>query len=99
MSQLRALLPLLGAQPVDGVLSPASTGPSSLSPAGSAEFVGKSPRTTRRAHRRMRPPLLPVSLDLSRVGLLSGLFPAVSAGVEVPSSEHDQSFGVGGGGL
>ena len=40
---------------MDGVLSPASTGPSSSSPAGSAEFVGKSPRTTRRAHRRMRP--------------------------------------------
>ena len=30
-----------------------------------------------------RPPLLPVSLDLRRVGLLSGLLPAVSAGVEV----------------
>ena len=128
MSQLHALLPLPVAQPVDGVLSPASTGPSSLSPAGSTEFVGKSPRTSRRAHRRMRPvpvmetsvgdlpvltlqdpsaaqgavvfdcrpPLLPVSLDLSTVGLLSGLPPAVLAGVEVPSREHGLSFGGGG---
>ena len=48
MSQLCALLPLPVAQPVDGVSSPASTGPRSLRPAGSAEFVGKSPRTTRR---------------------------------------------------
>ena len=46
MSQLCALLPVPMAQPVDGV-SPASTGPRSLRPAGSAEFVGKSPRTTR----------------------------------------------------
>ena len=44
-----------------------------------------------------RPPLLPVSLDLSGVGRLSGLPPAVSAGVEVPPSEHDLSFSVGGG--
>ena len=44
--QLRALLPVPVAQPVDGVLSPASTGPRWLRPAGSAEFVGKSPRTT-----------------------------------------------------
>ena len=34
MSQLCALLPLPVAQPVDGVLSPASTGPGSLRPAG-----------------------------------------------------------------
>ena len=55
MSQLCALLPLPVAQPVDGVLSPSSTGHRSLRPAGSVEFVGKSLRTTRRAHRRMRP--------------------------------------------
>ena len=55
MSQLRALLPLPVVQPVDGVLSPASTGPRPLRPAGSAEFVGKSPRTTHRAKRRVRP--------------------------------------------
>ena len=101
MSQLRALLPVPVAQPVDGVLSPTSTGPGSLCLAGSAEFVGKSPRTTRRAKRWVRPvrvvetsvgdlpvltlqhpsavqggvvfdcrpPLLPVSLDLSGIGL------------------------------
>ena len=76
-------------------MSPASTGPRLLRPAGSAEFVGKSPRTTRHAKRRVRPvcvvetstgdlpvltlqdpsdvQLLPVSLDLSDIGLLSGL--------------------------
>ena len=127
MSQLRTLLPLPVAQPVDGVLSPASNGPRSLRPAGSAEFVGKSPRTSRRTHQRMRPvrvmetsvgdlpvltlqdpsaaqgamvfdcrpPLLPVSLDLSGVGLSSGLPPAGSAGVEVPPSEHGLSFSGG----
>ena len=42
-----------------------------------------------------RPPLLPVSLDLSGVGLLSGPPPAVSAGVEVPPSEHGLSFSGG----
>ena len=41
MSQLRTLLPVPVAQPVDGVLSPASIGPGSLRPAGSAEFCGK----------------------------------------------------------
>ena len=41
MSQLRALLPVPVAQPVDGVLSPASTSPRSLRPAGSAEFAGR----------------------------------------------------------
>ena len=54
MSHLRALLPVPVAQPVDGVLLPASTGPRSLRPAGSAEFVGKSPRTTRHAKRRVQ---------------------------------------------
>ena len=122
MSQLRALLAVPVAQPVDGVLSPASTGPGSLRPAGSAEFVGKSPRTTRRAKRRvrpvetsvgdlpvltlhdpsavqgggLRPPLLPVSLDLSGIGLLSGLPPA-AASVGVPPNEHGLSFRGGGG--
>ena len=43
------------------------------------------------------PPLLPVSLDLSGIGPLSGLPPAVSAGVEVPPSEHGLSFSGGGG--
>ena len=103
------------AQPVDGVLSPASTFPRSLRPAGSAEFVGKSPRTTRRAKRWVRPvrvvetsvgdlpvltlqdpsavqgavvfdcrpPLLPVSLDLSGTGLLSSLHSAVSRSASV----------------
>ena len=55
MSQLRALLPLPVAQPVDGVLSPALTGPGSLRPASSTELVGKSPRKTRRAKRWMWP--------------------------------------------
>ena len=118
MSQLCALLPVPVAQPVDRVLSPASTGPGSLRPDGYAEFVGKSPRTTRRAKRRVRParvvdtsigdipvltlldpsavqgevvfdcrpPLLPVSLDMSGIGLLSGLPPAALAVVEVPPS-------------
>ena len=45
MSQMRAFWPVPLAQPVDRVLSPASTGPGSLRPAGSTEFVGKSPRT------------------------------------------------------
>ena len=54
MSQLRALLPLPVAQPVDGVLSPASTGPESLCQASSTELVGESPRRTRRAKRWMR---------------------------------------------
>ena len=40
MSQLRALLPLLVAQPTNGVLSPVSTGPGSLRQASSAELVG-----------------------------------------------------------
>ena len=42
------------AQPVDGVLTPTSTGPRLLRLRGSPEVGGKS-RTTRRAHRRMRP--------------------------------------------
>ena len=128
MSQLRALLPVPVAQPVDGVLSPASTGPRSLRLAGSAEFVGKSPRTTRRAKRRVRlvhvvetsirelpvltlqdpsdvqgavvfdcrSPLLLVSLDLSGIGLLSGLPPAASASVGVPPNEHGISISGGG---
>ena len=99
MSQLRALLPVPVAQPVDGVLSPASTGPRSLHPAGSAEFVGKSPGrpdVLRDGCDRCvlqdpsdvqgavvfdcRPPLLPVSLDLSGIGLSSGLSLAVPPG-------------------
>ena len=128
MSQLHVLLAVPVAQPVDGVLSPASTGPGSLRPAGSAEFVGKSPRTTRRAKRRvrpvrvvetsvgdlpvltlqdpsavqggdLRPPLLPVSLDLSGIGLLSGLPLAAAASVGVPPNEHGLSFRGGGGTL
>ena len=127
LSQLRTLLPLQVAQHVDGVLSPASTGPRSLRPAGSPEVVGKSPRTTRRAYRRLRPvrvmetsvgdlpvltlqdpsaaegavvfdcrpPLLPVSLDISGVDLSSIRPPAVSAGVQVLPSEHGPSFGGG----
>ena len=55
MLQLRALLPLPVAQPVDGVLSPASTGPGSVCQASPTELVGESPRRTRRAKRRMRP--------------------------------------------
>ena len=114
MSQLCALLPVPVAQHVDGVLSPASTGPGSLSPAGSAEFVGKSPRTTRRAKRRVRPvrvvetsvgdlPVLTLqdpsavqgSLDLSGIGLLSGLPPAASASVGVPPNEYGLSISGG----
>ena len=55
MSQLRALLPLLVAQPMDGVLLLASTGPGSLRQASSTQLVGESPRRTRHAKRRMRP--------------------------------------------
>ena len=43
-----------------------------------------------------RPPLLPVSLDLSGIGLLSGLPPAASASVEVPPNEHGLSISGGG---
>ena len=103
MLQLRALLPLPVAQPMDGVLLPVSTGPGSSRQASSAELEGESPRRTRHAKRRMlplhvvgtsvgdlpvltlqdpsdvqgavvydcRPPLLPVSLDLSSIGPLS----------------------------
>ena len=42
-----------------------------------------------------RAPLLPVSLDLSGIGLLSGLPPAALAGVKVPPSEHGLSFSGG----
>ena len=55
MSQLHTLLPVSVAQSVDEVLSAASIGPGSLRPDGSAEFVGKSPRMTRCAKRRVRP--------------------------------------------
>ena len=55
MSQLRAVLPFPVAQPVDGVLSPASTGPGSFRPASSTVLVGESPRRTTHAKRRMRP--------------------------------------------
>ena len=68
MSQLRELLPAPVAQPVDGVLSPASTGPGSLRRAGSAEFVGKSPRTTRRAKRWVRPVRVVEDLTIARMG-------------------------------
>ena len=40
MSQLRALLPVPVAQPVDGVLSPASTGPGSAPPDSSSDHRG-----------------------------------------------------------
>ena len=90
--------------------------------------MGKSPRTTRRAKRWVRPvrvvetsigdlpvltlqdpsdvqgvvvfdcrpPLLPVSLDLSGIGLLSGLPPVASASVGVPPNEHGLSISGGG---
>ena len=45
------------------------------------------------------PPLLPVSLDLSGSGLLSGLPPAASASVGVPPNEHGLSISGGGGTL
>ena len=51
MSQLRALLPLPVAQPMDSVLSPVSTGPGAIRQASSAELVGESPRRTRRSKR------------------------------------------------
>ena len=54
MSRLRALLPSV-AQRKDSVLLPVLTGPVSLRQASSAELVGKSPRRTRRAKRRIRP--------------------------------------------
>ena len=55
MSQLCALLPLQVVQPADGVVSPDSSSSGSLRPGESPEVVDKSPRTTRRAHRRRRP--------------------------------------------
>ena len=119
MSQLRALLPLPVAQPMDSVLSPVSTGPGSVCQASLAKLLGESPRRTRRAKRQMRPvrvmersvgdlpvltiqdpsdaqgavvydcrpPLLPVSLQLSDIGPLSGLPTVVSASVAVPPWE------------
>ena len=89
--------------------------------------MGKSPRTTRRAKRRVRPvrvvetsvgdlpvltlqdpsavqgavvfdcrpPLLPVSLDLSGTGLLSSLHSAVSASVGVPPDDNGLSISGG----
>ena len=42
-----------------------------------------------------RPPLLPVSLDLSGIGLLLGLPPAASASVGVPPIEHGLSISGG----
>ena len=54
MTWLRALLPSPMVKPKDSV-SPISTGPVSLRQASSAELVGKSPRRTRRAKRRIRP--------------------------------------------
>ena len=54
ISQLQTLLPLLVAQPTNGVLSPVSTGPGSLRQASSAELVGESPRRTRCAKRWIR---------------------------------------------
>ena len=55
MSRLRAVLPSLVAQPKDSVLSLVLTGPVSFRQASSAELVGKSPRRTRCAKRRLRP--------------------------------------------
>ena len=55
MSWMRALLPSPVAQPKDSVLSPVSTGSVLSRQARSAELVGKSPRRTRRAKRRIRP--------------------------------------------
>ena len=46
-----------------------------------------------------RPPLLPVSLDLSCIGPLSGLTTVVSASVVVPPREDGLTISGGGGGL
>ena len=54
MSQLRLLLPLPVAQRMDGVLSPASTGPGSLRQASSTELVGESPRRPNNIFGRVR---------------------------------------------
>ena len=45
-----------------------------------------------------RPPLLPVSMDISEVDLSTGRLLAVSAGVDVLPNERGPSFSVGGGG-
>ena len=45
-----------------------------------------------------RPPLLPVSLDLSGIGPLSGLSTVVSASVSVPPREDELTISGGGGG-
>ena len=45
-----------------------------------------------------RPPLLPVSLDLSGIGPLSGLSTVVSASMVVPLREDGLTISVGGGG-
>ena len=55
MSRLHALLPLPVAKPQDSVSSPVSTGPVSVSHAGSAELMEESPRRTRCARRLTRP--------------------------------------------
>ena len=88
-----------------------SCSPGSICQASSAELVGESPRRTRRAKRQMWPvrvvdtsvyvcrsPLLPVSLQLSGIGPLSGLPTVVSACVVVPPREDELTISVGGGG-
>ena len=116
MSQLRALLPVPVAQPVDGVLSPASTGQRSLrlweSHPGRPDVlrdgcvetsVGDLLVLTLQDSSDVqgavvfdcRPPLHPVSLDLSSIGLLSGLPPAVSASVGVPPNDNGPSISGG----
>ena len=46
-----------------------------------------------------RPPLLPVSMDISGVDLSAGRLPAVSAGMDVLPHEREPSFSGGGGDL
>ena len=113
MSQMRALLPLPVAQPVDGVLSPASIGPRPLRPGRPAVLrdgcdrcvwwrhpLGTIQSSRFRILRMSRGQWsltvgLRCSLDLSDIGLLSGLPPAASANVGVPPSEHGLSISGG----
>ena len=107
-----------------GVVSPDSFSSGSLCPAGSAEVMDRSPRTTKRAFmcRRpvrvmeppvenvpvlmiqdplaaagavvlnCRPPLLPVSIDISGVELSELRIPAVVADVDVLPLERETLF-------
>ena len=82
MASLRALLPPAVAQSREEMLSPVSSGPVSVRHARSAELELELPRKTRRADFddssgsaggysvRLRPPLLPVSLQLKDIGPL-----------------------------